>query len=174
MDDGTDELATTFAELAPDIDGGAVLGYGTAEGAPMIEFHGSDELVTGDSPYVIDYATSEPAISRLDEENLTGIAGELDVPYLHRVEPGGLGGLASELAGAAPIVSDGSRETRDRLYWIPALGLLAVVLWQAAVTAMEARSTGRLLGGAAKPATPERAPVAEVAAGRRPSRESAA
>ena len=104
MDDGTDELATTFAELAPDIDGGAVLGYGTAEGAPMIEFHGSDELVSGDSPYVIDYTTSEPAISRLDEENLTGIAGELGVPYLHRIEPGGLGGLASELAGAAPIV----------------------------------------------------------------------
>ena len=73
-----------------------------------------------DSPYVLDYATEQTAISRLDEDNLVEIADELGVPYLHRGEPGGLSAMAAALANAAPTVSDGSRETPRRLYWIPA------------------------------------------------------
>jgi len=172
--DGTEQPVTSFVELAPDIDGGAVLGYGTTDGAPMIEFRGSDELFTNGPPYVVDYATGEPAISRLDEPNLSEIADELGVPYIHRSEPGGLAELASDLAADAPVVSDGSRETGHRLYWIPALGLLAMLLWQAVVTATELRATRRLLGGVAKPATQEPAQASQGPTRRRPSSESAA
>jgi Ca-activated chloride channel family protein len=144
-EDGTLE-PVEFADLAPQIDGGAVFGYGTETGAPMIEFHGSDELFTSrDSPYVVDYSTNTPAISRLDEANLRGIADELGVPYQHRVVPGGLAGMAAALADDAPMVNDGSRETRDRLYWIPALGLIAIALWQLLVTVAERQATRLML-----------------------------
>ena len=153
-DDGTEE-PVAFADLAPQIDGGAVLGYGTAAGAPMVEFHGSDELFTSRAtPYVTDYTTNTPAISRLDEGNLRDIASELELPYVHRTEPGGLAGLASSLAADAPMVSDGSRETLDRLYWVPALGLLAVAMWQALVSVAE-RSATRSMVSPAPAAMPE-------------------
>ncbi len=74
------------------------------------------------------------------------------MPFLHRTEPGGLSAMATALADAAPTVSDGSRDTPRRLYWIPALALLAVLLWQAAVTVNEAMATQRILGGPAKAA----------------------
>jgi Ca-activated chloride channel homolog len=139
-----------------------VFGYGTAEGSPMLQFFGSDALfVTADSdaprsPYVQDFATGRTAISRLDEGNLDEVADELGVPYLHRSAPGGLSAMATALAEAAPTVSDGSRDTPRRLYWIPALALLAVLLWQAAVTVNEAMATQRILGGPAKATPPDR------------------
>jgi Ca-activated chloride channel family protein len=155
-DDESQQAISSFTELAADVDGGAVFGYGTPEGAPMLQFFGADALfVSADteaptSPYVQDFATGQTAISRLDEANLVEIADDLGVPYVHRSAPGGLSGTAAALADAAPTVSDGSRETPRRLYWIPALALLAVLLWQAAVTVNEARAMQRILGGPAR------------------------
>ena len=152
-DDENEQPLSSFAELAPDVDGGAVFGYGTTNGAPMLAFVGTDELLATDdaaepvSPYVLDYDTEQLAISRIDEGNLQAIADDLGVPYLHRSEPGGVGAIGSALADAAPTVNDGSRATLHRLYWIPALLLLAVLLWQAAVTTGEALAMQRLLGG---------------------------
>jgi Ca-activated chloride channel family protein len=175
-EDESQQAISSFAELAPDVDGGAVFGYGTPEGAPMLQFFGTDSLfVSADSeaptsPYVQDFATGQTAISRLDEANLVEIADDLGVPYVHRSSPGGLSGTAAALADAAPTVSDGSRETSRRLYWIPALALLAVLLWQAAVTVNEARAMQRILGGPARTPSGERSsPVRE-----RGSREMAA
>jgi Ca-activated chloride channel homolog len=166
-DDDAGQLGiTSFAELTPDVDGGAVFGYGTPEGAPMLQFFGSDALFTSAdsavpaSPYVQDFATGQTAISHLDEDSLVEIADELGVPYLHRNEPGGLSAMAAALADAAPTVSDGSRDTPRRLYWIPALALFAVLLWQAALTVNEVIATQRILGGPAKAPSPDRASLA--------------
>jgi Ca-activated chloride channel homolog len=152
LDDEASEAITSFVELAPDVDGGAVFGYGTTRGAPMLEFTGSDDqlFVTDLTPYVWDYGTGAPAISRLDEGNLVEIADELGVPYRHRREPGGLGTMAAAISDAAPIVSDGSRTTPNRLYWIPSLALFALLLWQAAVSTNEAIAARQVLGGRAK------------------------
>jgi Ca-activated chloride channel family protein len=152
-DDESQQGISSFAELAADVDGGAVFGYGTPEGAPMLQFFGNDAMfVSADaavpaSPYVQDFATGQTAISRLDEGNLVEIANDLGVPYVHRSEPGGLSATAAALADGAPTVSDGSRESPRRLYWIPALALLALLLWQAAVTVNEVTATQRILGG---------------------------
>ena len=68
-------------------------------GAPMIEFHGSDEVFTSrDTPYVFDYSRTRRR-SRDGRGEPAQIADELGVPYLHRVEPGGLAGMAARLAG---------------------------------------------------------------------------
>lgn len=154
VDDSGTDAPVAFTDLATKTDGGAILGYGTADGAPMIEFRGSDEIFTGGSPYVTDYASGSPAISRLDETRLRRIADDWGLPYIPRSEPGGLRDLASALADEAPVVSDGARETLNRWYWVPALGLLALVIWQAVVSVSEAR-TAKLMFAA-----PHQVPVA--------------
>jgi Ca-activated chloride channel homolog len=160
-DEGTTDTITAWSELTPYVDGGAVFGYGTAAGAPMLEYLGADpSFLAGAAPYVYDYEADAIAISRLDEENLTDIADELRVRFVHRTSPGGLEAIGSAIAADAPTIGDGSRETLRRMYWAPALGLFAVALWQATATANEAIATRRLFGrrrlrdGAAEPTIP--------------------
>jgi Ca-activated chloride channel family protein len=144
--EATEPAASSFAELATSVDGGAVLGYGTDEGAPMLEFFGRDAVAqVGEDSYVRDYSTEMPAISRIDESNLNAIAEDLGVAYVHRTETGGLGALAASIADDASTAGAGEREALRRLYWIPALGLVAVVLWQVVRTGAEIGSTRRAL-----------------------------
>ena len=60
------------------INGGAVLGYGTAAGGRMAI---TAAFETGD---IVDPSTGQPAISVIDEEQLAAISNQLGVPYLHR------------------------------------------------------------------------------------------
>lgn len=141
----------TFADLAGIVDAGAVLGYGTAEGAAMQEFVGRERRSSvGEDPYLIDPVTGEHAISRADEAELRGIATDIGVPYLHRQSPGDLGDLADEIRDAAATANASERPARNRLYWIPAAALVALVLWQVAASADEAAAARRLFGSASR------------------------
>ncbi len=76
----------SYAELAPLIDGGAVLGYGTAAGGRMRDYpqHNAEK------PDYIQIRTDGAwvdAVSHLDEESLRVLAGQLGVPYVHRAAP---------------------------------------------------------------------------------------
>src|SRR5699024_11879615 len=54
----------SFADLEPLVDGGAVLGYGTAEGGTMRSYDGTSSTGFGtDAPYITD-DTGQPAVSR--------------------------------------------------------------------------------------------------------------
>lgn len=153
VDDGTGP--NTFSDLAALVDDGAVFGYGTAEGATMREFVGRERRSSvGEDPYIVDPATGQHAVSRADEGELRRIASDIGVPYEHRQSPGGLGDLADEIRDAAASASDGGRDAHDRLYWIPALALVALVLWQAAVSAGETASARRLFRPAARGSVP--------------------
>jgi Ca-activated chloride channel family protein len=139
----------SFEQLAPLVDGGAVLGYGTPEGGPMVEFVGREGVADVDEDtYVVDPATGEPGVSRLDEASLVEAAEEMDVPYVARStgSAGGLGDLANSIVDDAPVVSAGAREAPRRLYWLAAAGVLLVVLWQASATVREALGATRLFG----------------------------
>ena len=80
----------SFADISEDIEGGAVMGYGTDKGGQM---HYYDELYDEvvlvedkrDFPYT-------PAISCIDEDNLEQLADDLGVEYVHmdrqdRIDP---------------------------------------------------------------------------------------
>jgi Ca-activated chloride channel family protein len=128
----------SFAVLEPLVDAGVVLGYGTdSDGLmPLDDAH-------PDEGWVIDPATGEPALSRIDESNLHEVAQELGVPYLHRSSPGGLADLAAGWQERFTSRSDGGAEIRAQLElgWLLALALLVVAaldlrrhwrqLWQA-------------------------------------------
>ncbi|GAB3606850.1 hypothetical protein GCM10027413_22590 [Conyzicola nivalis] len=121
----------SFESLAPLLSGGAVLGYGTAEGGPMRQFDGGYVDPAAPAPYIQDYSAGEPvdAISRIDEEQLAEIAAQLGVGYTQRTAASSIEPVLAEFDVGDADITEGARGVRTELYWIPAipLGLLALV-----------------------------------------------
>lgn len=123
-----DAVLASYEGLAPYIDGGAVLGYGTDDGAPMRRYDlGVDPA---DSEYITDVDGSV-AISRIDEQTLRTIAGQLGVSYAHRTNPGNIGALVGGV-DAETIVEDGRRVTSvyRPVVWPLALVALGLLSWE--------------------------------------------
>ena len=131
-----------------------MLGYGTTEGARMHVYVGRDE---NPELYIYDYATGSDAVSHIDEDNLRRLAEEMGVPYVHRNEPNDVGDIAEVASDSVGTVYAGERETTRRLYWVPAFGLIALVLWQLGRTTLEILDDRRALGSAVvcRPRPPE-------------------
>ncbi len=111
------------------INGGAVLGYGTAAGGRMAI---TAAFETGD---IIDPSTGQPAISVIDEKQLSAIAGQLHVPYVHRTRDDGAAGIveAVQLKELAPLRATDAAEIvggRSELGWIALLLLAALAAWE--------------------------------------------
>lgn len=134
----------SFAGLAPLVDAGLVLGYGTSEGAKMPL---DEERPSGG--WVPNPAGGD-AVSRLDETNLQAVADELGVAYLHRTAQGGLAEVAADWAERFqepdPAYDGEDIPTGAELYWVFALALLALVLadlrryWQRLLSARRSLS----------------------------------
>lgn len=112
----------SFAEAAPYVDGGSVLGYGTAAGGPMRENRGVPGAAVGE---YIQYGGA-PALSVVDEDALRTIAAELGVDYRHRDAANAPAfpempatTLDHSAAATARIVGD--------LTWVPAIVVFAVL-----------------------------------------------
>ncbi|HLQ80206.1 MAG TPA: vWA domain-containing protein [Brachybacterium sp.] len=120
------EESESFSQAAGFVDGGAVLGYGTAEGGPMKAQGGDDhgEYITGPD--------GERGISRIDEEQLETIAGELGVPYLHREDPEAPIEGTMEGITLRPIPSESRRDVAsfEDWYWIASIPLAALLIWE--------------------------------------------
>lgn len=112
-----------------DVDGGAVLGYGTVEGGRM---RVNDPRATDDPGYIQDPATGEDAVSHLDEDTLRSIASQLGVPYLHRTSPGGIEAATAGVDLAA-LAADGRAEVTEYrpVLWPFAAAALALLAWEA-------------------------------------------
>lgn len=146
LGDGEQTAATSpesFAAASTTVDGGAVLGYGSAEGGPMRENTGDPERPGGYIQY-----QGERALSVIDEDALRTIADQLGVEYLHRTadEP-----IALPEAPATSSYRDaGSTGQVEDLSWAVALvivALLAVELVRASMLIV------RMRGLAARPAS---------------------
>lgn len=111
----------SFAPLAPYLDDGAVLGYGTEQGGLM---------PTGGEPpwtFVRDLSTGQDARSRIDEDKLRAIAEQMDVEYAHRTAPGGLDDWVEALRRGTPG-PDEEPGSKYELYWALALLLFGLAL----------------------------------------------
>jgi Ca-activated chloride channel family protein len=133
----------SFERFDEIVAGGAVLGYGTERGGRMQVYLGRDEAT---ELYIHDYEDGTDAISRIDESNLRKVASELGVPYFHRSAPEDVGAIADEASGEVGTVYAGERDSVRRLYWLPAFGVVALVLWQLARTTLEVIDDRRALG----------------------------
>jgi len=115
----------SFADLAPLVDGGAVLGYGTAAGARMRSYDGALAL-DPDAAYIQDGAGD--AVSRLDEATLQTLADQLGVPYVHRTAPDATAPLVADI-DPEQIAADSRRDvtTFTNVTW-PFAALLVLLL----------------------------------------------
>lgn len=134
----TDTTPASFAPLKTVVDGGAVLGYGTATGGKMRDYYGSpiDGEDPSSFPYIIDYSHRDEnnnfpdALSKIDEGNLQKIASAINIPYEHRTAPTqSLDSLIKK--SAITIVGDSHRQVLHylNLYWLFAAGAGLLLLW---------------------------------------------
>ena len=151
----------SFDTLAPYLDGGAVLGYGTAAGGPMQEFfgenptqfgetaqEGSDGGSTEDIPptYIQDYTTGLDALSRIDEAALGSIADQLGVRYLHRTADSSPDPALAGIDVGELTVEEGEPDSTVELYWvfvIPFGALALLELYSIGGLLLELRGTRR-------------------------------
>ena len=146
------------------INGGAVLGYGTAAAGGRMAITAAFE--TGD---IVDPSTGQPAISVIDEEQLAAISNQLGVPYLHRTDNDG--GLAIvegvRLKELAPLRATDSGEIvggRAELGWV------ALCCWRSSPPGRSVSRRRRVEVPAPRPTSPgrvvERLTTGRYAAGR--------
>jgi len=115
------------------INGGAVLGYGTAQGGQM------KETGTRRDAYITDPSTGRPARSVIDESQLEAIGEQLTVPYLHRTADDKGAGIVDEVRLKelnSLSTSDASRSVggRTELYWPFLLALAALAACELGVS----------------------------------------
>lgn len=125
--ENTDGMETqSFSALAAYIDGGGVLGYGTAEGGKMKARGGKS-----DGKYITDSA-GNPGISKIDEKQLQTIAQQLGVPYLHRTAPDE--SLDETMKGITlkpiPHRSTARVPSFKDWYWIASIPLTLLFIWE--------------------------------------------
>lgn len=129
----TDAKVESFAPIAEYISGGAVLGYGSSDGAKIHKYTGLAD--TGSAPAYIntlDPATKGfvPAISKIDETNLKKIAEETKVNYINR-NKGGAFDDALKSSNAQVLIEKGRKITHYiNLYWLFAIPFAGLIFWE--------------------------------------------
>jgi len=122
----------SFAPVASYINGGAVLGYGTTQGAKMVNY---SSILTGQPPsYIttVDSATQSAvdAISKMNPDNLQTIATQLKVAYQDRDKGGAISSVYN--ASKAQLSIDHSRHIIRylNLYWLFAIPYVVLLFWE--------------------------------------------
>lgn len=121
-----DRDAESFDQLRPLIDGGAVLGYGTAKGGAM---KASGAGTHGE--YITD-SSGAKGISHIDEDQLKTIAKQMGVPYLHRTDPDAPieGTMKGVTLKPVPIETRRDVASFRDWYWVAAIPLAALFIWE--------------------------------------------
>ncbi|WP_336644778.1 vWA domain-containing protein [Microbacterium sp. USHLN186] len=111
----------SFASSAKYVDGGAVLGYGTAAGGPMRKTTGAGAQA-GD---YIEYQ-GQRAMSVIDEDNLRTVSEQLGVEYQARAADAELA-LPEAPRSTTAYAASGQVGNVIELYWVLSLVLIAVL-----------------------------------------------
>ena len=120
----------SFASSAKYVDGGAVLGYGTAEGGPMKKTTGAGAAAGA----YIEYQGA-PAMSVIDEDALRQVSEQLGVEYQHRAADAGIE-LPEAPTSTTDYAASGEVGNVIELYWIAALALIALLAAEVALATM--------------------------------------
>ncbi len=129
----------SFSEAQPYVDGGAVLGYGTATGGPMKD----RTSYTQTQDRYIQYQGKD-ALSVIDEANLQQIAAELGITYEHRA--GGTFVPPPAPSTTIDYSSTSSTQVAGSLAWTIAIlvaALLAFEIARATMRIVQLRSLAR-------------------------------
>lgn len=113
-------LSEVPEKLLDNIVGGAVIGYGRADNEMKVAKIENNEITNE----FIDH------ISRMDTENLNNIATKLNLNYYDREATTNLfDNNARYLSQFSRYVQEGDINSRMELYWVLAIAILALLLW---------------------------------------------
>ncbi|MGX5717626.1 vWA domain-containing protein [Arthrobacter sp. MAHUQ-56] len=160
------------------VDGGAVLGYGTAAGGRMKVNTGMEDdggaVESGHGQYVQD-TRGGAAVSVVDEGRLRTIAGQLNVPYVHRAAGDPVSAMMQQAHPTAAVHAqdDGSLATKTELYWIPAAGAFLLALLEGVAIVRKLRGFPRPASAPPASARPGPGAPGSAATGPRRAREAA-
>ena len=127
--DGEQTSATAPQALGIDgslVNGGAVLGYGTRDGGRMKENSGDPTRPA--ETYIQDPAAGADALSRLDEDRLREVAGQLAVPYVHRSAGDAAAPMLQQATPGTLVRTGVALDGRTELYWVPAFAAFLLAL----------------------------------------------
>lgn len=123
------------SRLKRKIDAGAVLGYGTEQGGPMMApWYAGD----GAPSYVYSYNDAYRdddynALSRIDEGNLEEIAGDMGVPYIHMTRQSAMEdtieSIMAEIMATAEMEYEDDTIGRTETYYYFLIPLLALMVF---------------------------------------------
>jgi len=109
----------SYSELSSMVDGGAVLGYGTAEGATI------------KGAYIYDYQNGGQAKPKIDEINLQHIANDLKIDYIHCEKKTSFISLTQKIIRNSGVTTT---ETNGVVYedisWMFAIPLTLLLGWE--------------------------------------------
>lgn len=113
-----EDTLESFAQAAPYIDYGAVLGYGTQQGGKMYLVSYDEEEETplqdeSDYPY-------KDAVSKIDENNLQQLADDMGISYVHMTAQENIEDTLAEIRQSVAVSTAGGQEIsgyRDIYYW---------------------------------------------------------
>lgn len=131
MTDGentSDEKMESFSELAKYIDNGAVLGYGTTEGAKMyapVSYY-DDEITTIHDEHYND------AISKMDEDTMRKLAKDMKVEYIHMTNAHNVDGVLEDVRETQENLGNITKTLQgyDDIYYYFAVPLALLLVWE--------------------------------------------
>ncbi|MFK4790788.1 VWA domain-containing protein [Microbacterium sp. ZW T5_56] len=121
----------SFSGAKKYVDGGRVLGYGTAEGGPMKITTGRAD---GEDPGYIEYEGAN-AMSVIDETTLKQIGTDLGLEYEHRTADAEIS-LPDAPQSSTNYAEAGSTGNVTELFWIFALAVVGLLAFELARAAM--------------------------------------
>ncbi len=124
-----------YNDIADLIDSGAVLGYGTSEGAKILvddyeKYTHSTEIrrFFDNNGYLLDGDTNKNAISRLNENNLKALAGSLKVNYYHVTDFSKIADNLKSIEEEAHKDDDKEKMDKDIYYYFSGVLLLLMLI----------------------------------------------
>lgn len=145
-EDTSDSVPSDFTIMAQYINGGAVLGYGTAEGGKMKEYDPYLVERGRDLEYIMDYSQSPaaPAVSHTDLDALNTLSDQLGIKFMHRTTADSVAPAVSDI-NPELVQSEGYRVVQvvQLLLWPFTIAIAALLAWElAASTSRLTRKVG--------------------------------
>ena len=121
----------SFKDLEKYVDGGAVLGYGTAKGGRMKNSYGG---------YIKDPKTNSDGYSVINEDNLKQIANDLDIDYIHMTKQSNISYLVDSIkTGSSLVMGDSDAIVYEDIYFYFAFPMLLLLVWEVIVFVRKGR-----------------------------------
>lgn len=128
-----------WQSIAPYVDGGAVLGYGTEEGGTM-----TAQMYDNTTELIRDPDTLEPAISRINLNNLNVMGDQLSIPVIVSKSTADVANVADgiDIEEIAEL-SDRQPDAYNDVLWPIGIALAVLAVWEALRLAPKLRAIRR-------------------------------